>query len=162
MCAPTDSRLQTLDSRLQTPDSRLQTPDSIAEPIGSAGGIGNGSAEIVVLHPNLPVTRARPPDLLFEAVAEVCGIDRHELTKTGRGSLNAAVGLLRSLKPPPEPAEVARRAAHYQQRWDTPLTPPALAKHWAECAGPVQRKAQGTNRSLANGASWAANRQASQ
>lgn len=68
----------------------------------------------------------RPRDALFEVVAEVCGIDWHELTDTARGSLNKAVAQLRPLDPDPD--DVRLRASHWP--YDVPLTPPALAKHW--------------------------------
>lgn len=68
-------------------------------------------------------------DSLFESVAEVCGIDWTNLTKSARGSLNRAVADLRAVGA--TPGEVVRRAANYRQHFrDAPLTPPALAKHW--------------------------------
>lgn len=80
---------------------------------------------------NLPVARRaeRPRDLLFEAVAEECGIDWHNLTPSSRGPLARAVAELRKVDAVPE--EVPDRAMRYRNRFrDAPLTPTALAKHW--------------------------------
>jgi hypothetical protein len=69
-------------------------------------------------------------DELFEAVAEVCGIDWHDLTDSARGPLNKAVAQLRGAHA--EPTEVRRRARNWPALFDpdTTLTPSALAKHW--------------------------------
>lgn len=76
---------------------------------------------------------ARQPDLLFEAVANVCGIDWRELTKQARGSMNAAVAQLRNVGATPE--SVRERAGNWPNLFDrATLTPPALAKHWPQLA----------------------------
>lgn len=73
--------------------------------------------------------RTRRRDLLFEAVAEVCGIDWSRLTSAARGPLNRAVADLRSVEADPD--EVAGRVAAYRRAFpDAALTPSALAKHW--------------------------------
>jgi helix-turn-helix protein len=77
-------------------------------------------------HPTSLAPTAR--DELFEAVAEACGIDWHNLTKAARGSLNAALAQLRAVRA--TPGEVHSRAEHYRERYDAELTPSALAKHW--------------------------------
>jgi hypothetical protein len=69
----------------------------------------------------------RERDALFEIVADVCGIDWHELTDSARGSLNKAVAQLRAIGVDPD--DVAYRAGNWPYD-DIPLTPPALAKHW--------------------------------
>jgi len=82
--------------------------------------------------------RARPRDLLFEAVCEVCGIDWHELTE--RGPINAAVRKLKAVGA--TPGEVHVRAQNYRRTFDhAALTPPALCKHW-----PQLREAQRTGK----------------
>jgi len=68
----------------------------------------------------------RKRDAMFEAVCEACGIDWGELTDTARGSLNKAVAQIRAVCQDPD--EVARRARNWP--YETPLTPPSLAKHW--------------------------------
>lgn len=68
-------------------------------------------------------------DLLFEALAEVCGMSLGELTKSARGSMNRATKELRDLSA--TPAEVERRAQAYRKKYPgIELTPSALAKHW--------------------------------
>lgn len=74
-----------------------------------------------------PSLAPRKRDALFEAVAEVCGIDwQNGVTKTSRGWLNKAVAELRPLHPDPD--DVRFRAGNWP--YDVPLTPTALAKHW--------------------------------
>lgn len=125
------------------------------EPSSSRGAAGRGA----VTHPpvvealevdtqhltqgqHLAAVPAAPRrDELFEAVAEACGIDWHDLTRTARGSLNGAVGQLREVGATPD--EVRRRAQHWP--YDVALTPPGLAKHWPALAT-VRPKASATAR----------------
>lgn len=103
------------------------------------------------------VPQERPRDLLFEAVAESCGIDWHELTSSSRGGLVKAVAELRGIGAAPQ--EVRRRAEVYHSRFNgCALTPMALVKHWPTLNRPAQPAITGTNRSLVNGARWAANK----
>lgn len=74
----------------------------------------------------------RPPDLIFEAVCEVCGINPRDLTKTQRGPLNRAVKELKDVKASPQ--DIFVRAQVFQALWPSiKLTPMALASRWAEC-----------------------------
>jgi hypothetical protein len=68
----------------------------------------------------------RRRDELFETVAEVSGIDWRGLTKSARGSLNAAVKQIREAGATPK--DVLIRAENWP--YDVPITPPGLAKHW--------------------------------
>ena len=69
-------------------------------------------------------------DGLFDKVAEVCGWDTKNLTKSSRGQLNKAVKELREVKATAE--EVGGKAAAYRQKYPgIDLTPTALIKHWA-------------------------------
>ena len=69
-------------------------------------------------------------DELFEAVASGCGIDWTQLTRTGRGQLNAATKELRDIGVTPD--QVGGKASAYRKMYpDAPLTPNALVKHWA-------------------------------
>lgn len=109
--APTDS-----DRRLPTDDRRPLASAEIAE--RSAG----------------PPARR---DELFEAVAEVCGIDwQTDLTTAARGPLNKAVAGLRSVGA--EPQQVRQRAVNWPYENAT-LTPTALEKHWPQLAHPPSR-----------------------
>lgn len=85
----------------------------------------------VVDAPETPRARARKPDLLWEAVLETCGISG-PIPSSARGAYNRAVADLRAVDATPE--EVASRGAMFRARWPgASLTPPALARHWAEC-----------------------------
>lgn len=73
----------------------------------------------------------RKRDALFEAVAEVCGIDwRSDLTDSARGALNKACAQLRGVSATLE--EVQRRAANWS--YPAKLTPSGLAKQWPSLA----------------------------
>jgi len=77
-----------------------------------------------------PQEKPAKRDELFEAVAEACNIDWHNLTGSGRGAINKAVKELKDIGVTPD--QVGGRAAAYRKTYpDAPLTPSALAKHWA-------------------------------
>jgi len=72
---------------------------------------------------------ARKPDLVFEAIANACGIDWKALTKNERGALNNAASQLREIKATPD--DIQARAAKYRQKWPgIDLTPMALVNNW--------------------------------
>lgn len=78
-------------------------------------------------------TVTRKPDLLFEALAETCGINTTQLTVSSRGQLNRATKELRDIGATPE--QVTGKAAAYRKTYDDAvLTPTALAKHWPSLA----------------------------
>lgn len=80
--------------------------------------------------------RPRERDELFEALCQVTGNDWHQLTPTGRGSVNKALKDLRSVGA--TPSEIRTRAAYWPKLFpDAKLTPPALAKHWAALGSSV-------------------------
>jgi hypothetical protein len=80
--------------------------------------------------PLAPAPRARERDGIFDALCDVTDTDPAELTKPGRGALNAATKELRTLGVDPD--EVAARAhAFHRQYPNAVLTAPALVKHWA-------------------------------
>lgn len=77
-----------------------------------------------------PKEKVAKTDELFEAVATACHIDWTNVTKTGRGQLNAATKELRDINATPQ--QVEGRATAYRKQYPTmPLTPSALVKHWA-------------------------------
>jgi len=79
------------------------------------------------------VANRRKQDLEFEALCEVTGINRHELTKAGRGPLNNALGQLKAVGATVD--EIHKRAAEWPKQYPSiKLTPSALAKHWASLA----------------------------
>ena len=64
----------------------------------------------------------------------VCGVDTASVTASSRGAYNRAVGDLRRVAA--TPAEVSRRGRRWSQVFPgAALTPPALARHWAELNG---------------------------
>lgn len=86
-----------------------------------------------------PKKDAPKRDELFEAVAEGCGIDWTQLTRTGRGQLNAATSELRDIGVKPE--QVGGKAAAYRKMYpEAPLTPNALVKHWASLTAVGQNR----------------------
>lgn len=97
-----------------------------APPVLGSGSKGEGEGE-GVLAPKTART-----DLLFEALCQVTGIDWTELTATGRGPINRALGDLRKVDATPDQIRV--RAVNYALRFEAQPTPMALAKHWAQCA----------------------------
>lgn len=90
---------------------------------GDGGGDGYGASG----------TRSgRARDLIWEAMLEVCGIDSSAIPDSARGAYNKAAAQLRAMTSRPD--EVRARARRYTEQWpSTTLTPPALARHWAEC-----------------------------
>lgn len=77
-----------------------------------------------------PKKESSKTDELFEALAEACNIDWKQLTKTGRGQLNAATKELRDIGVTPD--QVGPKADAYSKAYpDAALTPTALVKHWA-------------------------------
>ncbi len=89
-----------------------------------------------VLAPSVPSAPVSPRkrDPLFDAVTEACGINPAELTRSARGALNTALKALREVHA--DPLDVPRRADHHRLRWDVPVTPTSLAKHWPMLADP--------------------------
>jgi len=77
-----------------------------------------------------PATVRKVQDGLFEKVAEVCGWDTTNLTKSSRGQLNKAVKELRDIGATSD--QVGGKAAAYKEKYPgMELTPTALIKHWA-------------------------------
>lgn len=106
---------------------------------------GSPRARAAVVRPPPPSSSTstdlggKPPsnrDELFEAVAEVCGIDwQAGLTKTERGEINNAVKQLRDVGA--TVAQVHAKARAYRERWPgMDLTPSALVKHWSKIDAP--------------------------
>lgn len=84
------------------------------------------------------IQKNKKRDELFEHVAEVCGIDIHDLTKSARGALNKAVSELREINP--TLAELRERVeVYYERHPDCALTPLALVKHWPQLSPHNQR-----------------------
>lgn len=93
--------------------------------------------------------RKRPPDPLFDAVCETCGIDHTLLTETERGKVNAAVGQIR--KAGATPPDVPIHGENYRLHFTTPLTPMALAGNWSKTARPPDPPPEPTVRAAHTG-----------
>lgn len=82
----------------------------------------------------LPTEKSQPA--LFGAVAEACGWDLGQLTKSARGRVGRAVQELVPLEV--TVAEVAARARRYRELYPgASLTPQALVGNWAGLAPPA-------------------------
>ena len=75
----------------------------------------------------------RPKDHLFEAIANACGINLTNLTRSSRGQLNKAVKELREVGATPD--DITTKAKAYRTQYpNATLTPTALIKHWSSFA----------------------------
>lgn len=129
------------------PKNSGEPPETFRPDLGKGNGSGKGKGTLA------PAKRTRQPDLLWDAVLAVCGVEPDQITNSGRGAYNRAVNDIRQAGGTPD--DVPRRAAVYRRRYDATLTPTALAKHWAAC-GPagdleasVVQMAPGTRAALA-------------
>lgn len=86
----------------------------------------------VVVQESPPAASQRKRDPIFEALAEVCGIDWQEgLTDTSRGRLNSATSELRKVGATPE--DIRRRARRYVQLYPhVVVTPQGLTGNWGQ------------------------------
>jgi rubrerythrin len=89
----------------------------------------------------------REPDLIFEAVCEVCGYDwrnAETFTTNERGRVNVAVGEFRRLYAEAEsvvPMLIHERATAYRQVYPAmPLTPQSLMAHWSSILAEAERQ----------------------
>lgn len=86
--------------------------------------------------PKAKAKGARKRNPIFDALAVACGHNLGELTDSGTGSIVKAVSQIRKASPDVTPEEIGRRVENYRRKhpsWG--LTPPAIAKHWAELGG---------------------------
>ena len=75
-------------------------------------------------------------DMSFEALALACGVDWTKLNAQSRGPMNAALKAIRESEPRLEDDELALMIDFKAKAYRTvyaglPITPTALAKHWA-------------------------------
>lgn len=91
-----------------------------------------------------PMRSPRKRDFVFDALAEVCGVDVDKATKRERGGIAKAAAEIREASEfagfayASVLAAVQARARMYRNRYpNAALTPNALAMHWGECAMPV-------------------------
>jgi hypothetical protein len=91
----------------------------------------NENQELLAATPKEPIPK--PKDLLFETVAEVCGINLTNMTRSARGQLNRATKELRDIQATTEQIH-AKAKAYRTQYPNATLTPTALTKHWSSFA----------------------------
>lgn len=85
---------------------------------------------LTIIEPSL--RGARPRDLIWETIIDVCGLQDKKTTKSERGAWNSAVKELKDAGATPE--EIKHRAQCFQQLWPgISMTPTALARRWNEC-----------------------------
>ena len=124
---------------LYTLHAMAGTPVTIGGDTGDAGGRDTGDPqneshkneshiEHLAATPKEPTPK--PKDELFETVAQVCGINITNLTRTSRGQLNKAVKELREVGAT-EHDITAKAKAYRTQYPNATLTPIALIKHWS-------------------------------
>lgn len=130
-------------SRKPSRDVAFQSSTSITTFVGeaSASPTSKQDVESLLLPPSQTTAvgsttaragNGRPPDLLWEAMLEACGLRQEDMTKGARGACNSARKDLGAVGATPE--EVRRRAAIYRRKFPgAELTPTALAKQWAQC-----------------------------
>lgn len=76
-------------------------------------------------------TKARKPDLIWDAVIEACGLDATQLTQSARGAINKTVQQLKQVNATPQ--DIHDRARQHLTKWpNVSLTPTSLAKNWAQ------------------------------
>ena len=74
---------------------------------------------------------ARARDELFEVLAEVCGYDWRDMTRSSRGRLNSALVELREVEA--QPKDVRMAAQVYRTLYQgASLTPQALTANWPD------------------------------
>lgn len=83
-------------------------------------------------------TTTRPPtagrrDELFEAIADACGLDYHDLTRSERGRINRACSELRQLQRVPMPSAIAEFARRWRRQYGArvAVTPNTIAANWS-------------------------------
>jgi hypothetical protein len=147
---PPDDPPATAEEPSPPAHARLTEP---SPPEGNGTGKGTGTSRAADA-----TRKPRPPDLLFEAVCDACGIDRQTLTPSGRGPLNRAVKEIREVAGTPE--DVPRRAAEFRRRFpEASLTPSALAKHWGSLAS-APRPRSGSGPPVVGSPEWEARERA--
>jgi hypothetical protein len=84
--------------------------------------------------PALPTLK--PRDELFDALAESCGSNPHEMTARALRACGVALAEIRRACPNVQASDFAIRATGYRRQYrDAALTPSALCSHWAEFSG---------------------------
>ena len=89
--------------------------------------------------PSPPQTR--PRNELFDALVRATGSDPMGMTERAKNAAGVALAEINKAKSDLTPAEIERRAENYRRHFTAPITPNALAMHWAKCANPPESRA---------------------
>lgn len=128
---PTDSKYPEPTGEHIPPcgESLTPIPPESTQGVVVGEGVGEGGGE-GVLAP-VPARNGRPPDVVWNAMLEVCGING-EIPSSARGAYNKARSELNAVHATPE--TIRQRASIFRMRWpQVSLTPTALSRRWAEC-----------------------------
>lgn len=83
--------------------------------------------------PGLRGERKRNSDPVFEALAEIQGIDLNRLTPSSRGRINKALVEIRAAEPGVTPERIHIAAKAWKKKgYSAPATAATLASHWSE------------------------------
>lgn len=87
----------------------------------------------------------KPRNVLFDAIAEVCGFNLTEIKAEG-GLIGKALADIKAATPEVDPFEIKARARRYRERWpNITLTPGGFAKHWPSLHELQQQTTLGKN-----------------
>jgi len=113
--------------------------DDQCDTVGVAEPEENRKKEPIAATPKEPIPKLK--DELFETVAEVCGINLTNMTRSARGQLNRATKELRDIQATTEQIH-AKAKAYRTQYPNATLTPTALTKHWSSFANIEKQQAR--------------------
>lgn len=113
------------------PSGESLPPRSPDCPQGVGVGVGEGVGEGDGVLAPVPARNKRAPDVIWDAMLAVCGING-EIPPSARGAYNKARSDFVAVHATPE--TIRARAVVFRARWpQVSLTPTALARRWAEC-----------------------------
>jgi hypothetical protein len=94
--------------------------------------VANDELKMLSLLERPRFSKREAQSVLFEALAEACGLVPVEMTKPEQRVCAVASAEIRQASPDVTPFEIKRRARLYRTRHrDWPLTPKALCLHWS-------------------------------
>jgi DNA-binding MarR family transcriptional regulator len=125
--------------RRQVCTTNATNQDDQCDTVGVAEPEENRKKEPIAATPKEPIPKLK--DELFETVAEVCGINLTNMTRSARGQLNRATKELRDIQASPEQIH-AKAKAYRTQYPNATLTPTALTKHWSSFANIEKQQAR--------------------
>lgn len=99
--------------------------------------------------------RVNGRDVIFDAIAEACGIDLTCLTPREAGKIVDAKAEIMAASPDVTPEQIHKKARAYKSKYkDCACTPNALAGHWAELSAGKSAKPEGPDLYAEPDAAW--------